>query len=214
MVLGGALFVGIIVYIYIKQTITLPFANALRQDRELQVFAAILFCFGGALLSSVFGISPALGAFVGGMVMRAGKACTWIHNTLHSFRILFVAIFFIGVGLQIDLAFIVENIWPISIMLLGVYLTNHLLNSLMLRLFSCNWAEAFLGGALLAQIGELSFLLSSLGFSLGIIEQYTYSFTISLISLTLVVSPFWIAFSEQLIKWGVSKKVMPAVEKA
>lgn len=202
MIVGGLLFISILVFIYVKKSIKLPFGGALRKDKELQVFAAILFCFGGALLSSLFGISPALGAFVGGMVMHAGKACTWIHDTLHSFRILFVAVFFIGVGLQIDLQFIAANALPILSVLIAVYLTNHLLNSLILRLFSCSWQEAFLGGALLAQIGELSFLVSSLGYSLGMIEEYTFTFTISLISLTLIVSPFWIGLSEQFLKWN------------
>lgn len=207
MIIGGLLCISILVFIYIKKSIRLPFANALRQDHELQVFAAILFCFGGALISSLFGISPALGAFIGGMVMRVGKACNWIHNTLHSFRVLFVAVFFIGVGLQIDIAFIAENMLPILSVLVGVYLTNHLLNALILRLFSCTWQEAFLGGALLAQIGELSFLLSSLAYSLNIIEEYTFTFTISLISLTLIVSPFWIAASEYLLKWKSAEEV-------
>ncbi len=207
MIIGGLLFIGILIYIYAKQTIRLPFAKALQKDHELQVFAAILFCFGGALLSSLFGISPALGAFVGGMVMRAGEACRWIHDTLHSFRILFVAVFFIGVGLQIDIQFIIANALPIFSVLVAVYLTNHLLNSFILRFFTCTWQEAFYGGALLAQIGELSFLLSSLGYSLGIIDEYTFTFSISLISLTLVVSPFWIAASEQFLKWNDSKTV-------
>jgi len=212
MISGGLLFIGILVYIYIKKNIVLPFSEALQQDHELQVFAAILFCFGGALISSIFGLSPALGAFIGGMVMHAGKACTWIHDTLHSFRIIFVAAFFIGVGLQIDLMFIAENAWPICVMLVSVYLTNHLLNSMILKLFSCSWQEAFLGGALLAQIGELSFLLSSLGYSLGIIEQYTYNFTISLISLTLVVSPFYIAVTEKVLDWREEKKLNPILK--
>lgn len=207
MVAGGGLFIAVIVYIYIKKNITLPFADALRKDHELQVSAAILFCFGGAFISSLFGISPALGAFVGGMVMNAGKACRWIHDTLHSFRVLFVAVFFIGVGLQIDLAFIGENAFPIFCVLISVYLTNHLLNSLILYFFSYSWQEAFLGGALLAQIGELSFLISSLAFTLGIIEEYTFTFTISLISLTLIVSPFWIATSEQILKWSTRTRV-------
>jgi CPA2 family monovalent cation:H+ antiporter-2 len=74
-----------------------------------------------------------------------------------------------------------------------------LINALILRLFSCPWKEAFLGGALLAQIGELSFLIASTAYSLNIIESYSYKFTISLISLTLIISPFWISFTEKLI---------------
>ncbi|MGY3792045.1 cation:proton antiporter domain-containing protein [Aquimarina sp. 433] len=199
MILGAILIVGILVYIYIKKTITLPFfSKKIERDHELQVFMAIFLCFGGALFTLVFGLSAALGAFIGGIIMNSAKETDWIHDTLHSFRILFVSFFFISVGLQLDLSFIYKNLWSISIAILVVYLTNHFLNSVILRFFSCNWKEALLGGALLAQIGELSFLLSSTAFSLNIIEDFGYNFTISLISLTLVISPFWIGITEKL----------------
>jgi CPA2 family monovalent cation:H+ antiporter-2 len=88
----------------------------------------------------------------------------------------------------------------IAVTLVAVYLVNHVLNMVVLRLFNESWHDAFVGGALLAQIGELSFLLASAGQSLGIINEFSYQFTISLISLTLIASPFWIAISCQIAK--------------
>ncbi|MDV7186383.1 cation:proton antiporter [Lutibacter sp. TH_r2] len=208
MVVGGLLVMAILVYIYIKRSIKLPFESKLENDHELQVFAAILLCFGGALLASIFGLSPALGAFVGGMVMHVSKATDWIYDTLHSFRVLFVALFFVSIGLQIDFQFIIKNYVVISIVLLSVYLTNHFINSFILKLFSCKWHESILGGALLAQIGELSFLISSSAFSLGILGSFGYKFTISLISLTLLISPFYISSTEKLLKILQKKKLM------
>ncbi|WP_027395097.1 cation:proton antiporter [Aquimarina latercula] len=205
MSVGAILIVVTLIYIYIKGTITLPFSKRIERDHELQVFMAIFLCFGGALVTLVFGLSAALGAFVGGIIINAAKEADWIHDTLHSFRVLFVSFFFISVGLQIDLTFIYNNLWSILITILVVYITNHLLNSLILKVFSCTWKEALLGGALLAQIGELSFLLSSTAFSLGIIEDFGYNFTISLISLTLVISPFWIAITEKIIGYSSNK---------
>lgn len=207
MLTGGAIIIGILIYIYNKKTITLPFSKTIENDHEIQVFVAIFFCFGGALASSIFGLSPALGAFVGGLVMHASKATQWIFDTLDSFRVLFVAIFFISIGLQLDFQFIYQNGLAISVVIVAVYLTNHLINSMVLRLFACPWKEAFLGGALLAQIGELSFLLGSSAYGLGIIESYTYKFTISLISLTLIISPFWITLTETLISKQRRKKI-------
>ena len=199
MVVGGIIIVAILIYIYIKRSITLPFNDKIKDDLELQVFMAILFCFGGALLSSFFGLSAALGAFVGGMVIHVSKGIDWIHSTLHSFRVLFVSLFFVSIGLQINFQFIWENTLVISLVLIAVYITNHLINSIILRLFACTWKEAFLGGAFLAQIGELSFLLSSSAYNNGIIGSYGFDFTIALISLTLIISPLWISLSERLI---------------
>ena len=201
LLIGGAvLFTLTLIYIYVKKEIKIPFAKHVEKDHELQVFIALIFCFGGALLSSFLGLSPALGSFIGGMVMHAGKSTDWIHDTLNSFRILFVSIFFIGVGLQIDVSFILEHYETISLALIGAFFTNHFLNAVILRLFNCSWKEAIMGGAYLAQIGELSFMLCLAAFNLSIISQYTYSFTISLIAITLIISPFWIAITERLLK--------------
>ncbi|GAA4272024.1 cation:proton antiporter [Aquimarina gracilis] len=197
MTTGAVIIVFTLIYIYIKKTITLPFSKKIERDHELQVFMAVFLCFGGALVTLIFGLSAALGAFAGGIIMNAAKETDWIHDTLHSFRILFVSFFFISVGLQIDIPFIYQNFWSILIAILVVYITNHLLNSIILKAFSCNWKEALLGGALLAQIGELSFLLSSTAYGLNIIEDFGYNFTISLISLTLIISPFWIGLTEK-----------------
>ncbi len=212
MTIGGILIVIALIYIYIKRSIRLPFSDKIEHDRELQVFLAILLCFGGALLASLFGLSPALGAFVGGMIMNASKATDWIFATLHSFRVLFVALFFVSIGLQIDFNFIYSNSLAIMIVLLLVYLINHTLNASILRLFSCPWPEALLGGALLAQIGELSFLLSSSAYHLGIIGAYAYNFTISLISLTLIISPFWITITEKIICLYTGKQIQCELE--
>lgn len=198
MIVGGLLVILTLVYVYVRKEVKLPFAKAIESDHEIQVFTALLFCFGGALISVLFGLSPALGAFVGGIVMHAGKATDWIHDTLNSFRILFVAFFFVSVGLQIDFDFLFQNLLAISIATLAVFVTNHFLNAAILRFFSCSWKEAFIGGALLAQIGELSFLLGSEAFSLHIITDFGYKFTICLISVTLLISPFWITISEKL----------------
>jgi CPA2 family monovalent cation:H+ antiporter-2 len=200
LIIGAIVFTLILVYIYVKKEVKIPFSESMERDHELQVFIALIFCFGGALLSVFFGLSPALGSFIGGMVMHAGNATEWIHDTLNSFRVLFVSIFFIGVGLQIDVNFILENLQPILIALAAVFITNHILNTIILRIFSCSWKEAILGGAFLAQIGELSFLLSLAAYNLDIISKFSYSFTISLIAITIIISPFWIAITEKILK--------------
>jgi CPA2 family monovalent cation:H+ antiporter-2 len=199
MLIGGAILIAILIYIYLNKRIDLPFSLKIAKDRELQVFLAIIFCFGGALFTSLFHLSAALGAFVGGMVINAARATGWIHNTLHSFRVIFVALFFVSIGMQLNFGFILDNIWILLAALLAVYLTNQLLNSVILYIFGSNRLEAFLGGAYLAQIGELSFLIAATAYTLGLKSTYAYNFTLSLISLTLIVSPFWVAFVERFV---------------
>jgi len=198
---GGVMIISIIAYIYVKKEIKwIPFKKSISQDHELQVFMAIFYCFAGALIAGLFGISEALGAFVGGLIMHASKATEWIHDAIHSFRILFVAIFFIAIGAQIDLTFISIHWIQITTVLCAVYLTNHLINACILRLYGNQWKAAIYGGALLAQIGELSFLIALTALQSGILSDYAYDFSICLISLTICISPLYILVCKRLLK--------------
>jgi CPA2 family monovalent cation:H+ antiporter-2 len=199
-IIGGCLIFAIITLVYIKKEIHwLPFKKSFAKDHELQVFLALFFCFAGALVASLFGLSEALGAFVGGLIMHAGKATKWIFDAIHSFRILFVAIFFISVGAQIDLLFLRDNAMEIGILLISVFVVNHMINATILRISGNPWSLSLVGGALLSQIGELSFLICVAAFNYGILTQYSYDFTISLISLTICISPLWIIITEKIV---------------
>lgn len=198
-IIGGILIISTIIYIYVKKEITwLPFRKSIMKDHELQVFLALFFCFAGAVIAGMFGISEALGAFVGGLVMHAGKATRWIHDAIHSFRILFVAVFFISIGAQINITFLLDNLLPLGLVLVAVFGLNHAINTLILKMYNNSWREAIFGGAMLAQIGELSFLICITALNLEILTDYAYDFTISLISLTIGISPFWILLTEKI----------------
>lgn len=201
-IIGGVLIIGTIVWIWRKKHITLPFGKRFEKDHELQVFAAMVVCFGFAIITAFFGLSAALGAFVGGMVIHAARSTQWFHESLHSFRVMFVAVFFVSIGMLIDLNFIVENWKMVLAIIVIVYLSNHFINAAVLHYFGRNWKKSFYGGAMLAQIGELSFVLGASAFAAEIITEFTYQLMIVVISLTLLISPFWIS----LTKWMLGKK--------
>ena len=198
-VIGALLILGIFTYLYKKEEIKFPWLETLEEDHEMQVFMAIVFCSAGALAMGALGLSPALGAFVGGIVVHAAKETDWIHDNLLPFRIIFVAVFFISVGAQIDLNFLKENIDVVIILMLIVFVVNQLINSSVLKVFGSDWKNALLGGALLAQIGEMSFLVCFTAFHAEIISAYAYNMGICLISLTLLCSPIWIFGMERMI---------------
>ena len=198
-VLGAIIILGIFVYLYRKESIEFSWLGSLEEDHEMQVFMAIVFCAAGALLMGLLGMSPALGAFVGGIVVHAAKETEWIHDNLHPFRIIFVAVFFISIGAQIDLVFLKDNIQIIAGLMLVVFVLNHLVNGAVLHIFGSPWKEAILGGALLAQIGEMSFLVCFTAYNSKIISEFGYNIGICLISLTLLFSPLWIVITERLL---------------
>ncbi len=191
-IVGGLAIAGLVAFIVRKKTVELPFGELLKSDHELQVFAAGLLCLGFALATGMMGLSSALGAFVAGLLVGSASGTDWVHHTLEPFRVLLVALFFVSIGLLVDLQFIVEHGLVVGLMVIGALATNTLLNALIFRALGRSWRQAFYTGAVLAQIGELSFVLAAVGKSAGIMNDFGYSLAIATIASTLLLSPAWI----------------------
>jgi CPA2 family monovalent cation:H+ antiporter-2 len=199
-IIGGILIVGVIIFILVKKEIKLPFMEYISKDHEMQVFVAFALCFGFSILTTLFGLSSALGAFIAGIVLSSTKSTQWVHDSLNAFKIVFVALFFVSVGMLIDLEFLKENLVTIGVLVLAVFVINNTINVFMIHIFSKDWKISFYAGALLSQIGEFSFILGSTGYYSGIIKNHSYQLIISTIALTLLISPLWIHLTRRLIK--------------
>jgi CPA2 family monovalent cation:H+ antiporter-2 len=191
-VIGAGCLIGLLVRVLIKDKIRLPLAHWLKNDREMQVFGALFFCFSLALFSGLFELSTALGAFIGGIVVNAGRETQWIHHQLEPFKVIFIALFFVSIGLLLNLVFLWDNIGIVLLLVLLTFLLNTLVNSCILRLLGGSWTESFYAGVLLSQIGEFSFILAAVGKQAGIVTNYGYQLSISVITLSLIMSPIWI----------------------
>ncbi len=198
--IGAAAMAAIIAYIAVKETIHLPLGKYLGNDHEIQVFAALCICLGLSLLTGLAQLSTALGAFVGGMVIGAAKETQWVHHSLESFRIVFVALFFVSIGMLVDLSFIQNHWLQVGALVILVIITNTFINGAILRMLGDNWRDSLYAGTLLSQIGEFSFVLAAVGIQSSIITNYGYQMTIAVISITLLVSPPWIMLVKLLLK--------------
>lgn len=209
-VLGGVLIIAITAWIVIKEEIKLPWLRYLGKDHEMQVFVALGICFGMAFITGITQLSAALGAFVGGMIVSSAKETAWVHSSLSSIRTIFIALFFVSVGMLIDPDFIVENWILISTLILLVLLTNTFINGLILKLLGESWPISIYGGSLLSQIGEFSFIIASVGYQMKIIQAPTYKLTITIIALTLLISPLWISLIKLFFKLNIKNTGAPA----
>ncbi len=197
---GGVLIIIGLLYLLKKKTIHLPFSKLFQEDHELQVFMGLLVCFGMALCTSLFGLSAGLGAFIAGLFMNAVPSNQWLHDSLHSFRVVLISVFFLSIGMLIDLSFLKDNLAVVGLIVFGIFLSNQLINSTSLRLLKCSWKESLFGGALLAQIGEFSFVLISIGYQNEIIQFYSYQITIIVISITIFLGPLWATVMRKALK--------------
>jgi CPA2 family monovalent cation:H+ antiporter-2 len=198
---GAAVLIAVIVgYIAIKNTIHLPLGRILGEDLDMHVFAALAICLGLSLLTGLAGLSTALGAFVAGMLIGAAKETRWVHNSLEPFRVLFVALFFVSIGMLVDLGFLQSHWYQVGALIVLVLITNTFINAVILRMLGDNWRDSIYAGTLLSQIGEFSFLLAAVGIQAHIISDYAYQMTIVVISMSLLLSPAWIMLVKYVLK--------------
>tara|TARA_R110002096_G_scaffold115862_5_gene250725 strand:+ start:417 stop:1640 length:1224 start_codon:yes stop_codon:yes gene_type:complete len=197
-IVGAVLLGALLAVIAKRDKLHLPFGKLLRADHEFQVFAAFLLCFGFAWITALLGLSTAMGAFVAGVVVAAARETDWVHRSLDPFRVLFVALFFVSVGLLIDLQFLRENWVAVSILVVATMLLNTVINAVMLRMLGRRWPTAWAIGALLAPVGEFSFVLAAVGRAGGIISEFAYQGILGVIGCTLLLSPLWSAIVTRL----------------
>lgn len=190
---GAGLAIALLAWMMAGRVVRLPLSRYLRRDRELQVFLAFGLCLGFALLFGLFKLSSALGAFLAGMLVGAARETNWVHHRLEPFRVMFVALFFVSVGLLVDMGFVLDNFWLVGGVTLAVFCVNTLINAAIFRGLGDPWSYSFFAGAHLAQIGEFSFVLAAAGATQGLIPAFTYKLVIAVIALSLVLSPAWIS---------------------
>lgn len=198
-ILGTIIFISIII-ILLRKPIKLPFSRIVHKDHELQVFLAILFCLTGALISEFFGLSMAMGAFVAGILVSTNKDTHWVKNALLPFKVIFLAFFFIYIGILINIKFIIQNYIHIIIWVLFIFIINTIINTIVLMLLDNSFKESVYISAVLAQAGEFGFLIIDIGYKNKILQLYEYNLAISVIALTIILSPFWIKIIKKIMK--------------
>ena len=196
---GAVVLIGIAAWVFTRDHVRLPFAARLRADHELQVFAALMLCFGLALFSGELGLSTALGAFVAGLVVSSARETDWVHRSLEPFRVVFVAVFFVSIGMLIDLHYVRENLLKLGLLVVLIVAVNTVLNALILKFLGSSWRRAGYAGALLSQIGEFSFILAAMAHTENMLPDGEYNLIVAVIALSLVLSPAWISLCKRLL---------------
>jgi len=188
--LGGAALLALVAWLMRRPHWHFP--RALRQSLDKKIMLGLLLCFSAAALTAEIGLSAPFGAFLAGMVLHASDQAEWVEEHLRSLYVVFVAIFFMSVGMLVSLDFVYAHIGTLALITLIVFVVNSGINALILRLLGETWSMALLTGGLLSQIGEFSFLLASMGLGLGLLTQDGHQMAMAVIALSLMLSPLWL----------------------
>ncbi len=186
-------------------------ARSFLNDESLLVVSLGL-CLGMVILATKAGFSSALGAFVMGSILAETMEAEKIEHLVQPVKNLFGAIFFVSVGMMIDLSILGTYIFPIIIITLVVIFGQVIFATSGVLLSGQPLKIAIQSGFSLAQIGEFSFIIASLGLTLGVISDFIYPVIVSVSVITIFVTPYLIKFSEPAYKF-IDKKIPSSWQK-
>ena len=192
-----------------REPIRLPFGRWIIGDHDLTPLAALAPCFAAATISGLMGLSAAYGAFLAGLFIGASSDRQAIIEATRPIQSVLLMVFFLSIGLLMDLHYIWHNLGAMLVLLLVITLGKTALNVAVLRLLGEPWTRAFLTGVVLGQIGEFSFVLAALGLGNGLIEQDGHRLVVTVIALSLIISPLWVDVARRLhalVERGISNR--------
>jgi monovalent cation:H+ antiporter-2, CPA2 family len=166
------------------------------RSKEMLLVTVLGLCFGFCLLVATLGYSVGLGAFVMGAVIAESRELRAIEALVEPIRDMFSAIFFVAVGLLLDPAVMVAYAGPIAVITVAVVTGKVLACGLGAFVTGQPGRTAMRVGMSLAQIGEFSFIIASLGVTLGVTSGFLYPVAVAVSAVTTFLTPYLIRLSD------------------
>lgn len=188
-----------------RDRVVLPLSHWIVSRQEVIPLAALAFCFTWATLSGAIGLSTAYGAFIAGLIVGNSNVRVALHKAVEPIQTILLMVFFLSIGLLIDINYIIEHWKNVLIVLSVVTVLKTTGNIAILKMLGEPWDRAFHSGVVMAQIGEFSFVLVAAGLAANVITDEGYRLMISVIALSLLVSPMWLAIARKLHNIAVAK---------
>ena len=167
-------------------------------NKETLLILAIGLCLGMVVLANEVGFSSALGAFIMGSILAETTQGHKIEQVISSTRDLFGAIFFVSVGMLIDPKILFQYGGPVLLLTLSLVLGKLLFVTGGALLAGRPLKQAIQAGTSMTQIGEFSFIIATLGLSLGVISDYLYPIAVGVSVLTTFFTPFMMRLAEPI----------------
>ena len=159
---------------------------------EVMLIVALGMCCAMAVFSTKVGFSSAFGAFIMGSILAETVEAERIEKLVEPVKNLFGAIFFVSVGMLVDPNIIMEYALPIMALVLTILVGQGIFGSISFMLGGESLKSAMRCGFSMAQIGEFSFIIASLGLSLGVISDFLYPVVVAVSVITTFLTPYMI----------------------
>ena len=159
---------------------------------EVLLIVSLGMCCGMAVVSTKVGFSSAFGAFIMGSILAETVEAEKIEKLVEPVKNLFGAIFFVSVGMLVDPQILISYAFPIIALVLTILIGQAVFGSFSFMLGGESLKSAMRCGFSMAQIGEFSFIIASLGLSLSVISDFLYPVVVAVSVITTVLTPYMI----------------------
>ncbi len=186
---------------------------ARRRSNELFVLNVLLITLGLAYLTSLAGLSLALGAFLAGMLISETEYRYQVEEDIKPFRDILLGLFFVTVGMMLDLPAVAERWWVVGLAVLLIVLVKFGLIVALARAFGGTQSTALRTGLCLAQAGEFGFVLLANAGGVGFMSSAMLQALLAAMILSMLASPFIIAASDRIVmRFSASEWMLRSLE--
>jgi CPA2 family monovalent cation:H+ antiporter-2 len=161
-----------------------------RKNADLFIAATLLVIAAASMAASAAGLSLALGAFLAGLLFAETPYRHTIEADIAPFKGLLLGLFFLSVGMNINIAAVIDTPLRIAISVVGLFVIKGIIIYGLARLFGVTRPASAESAILLGQGGEFAFVVIGLAISIGLLEQPIAQFMLIVVSITLIVTPF------------------------
>ena len=177
-------------------------------NEETLLITSLALCFGMVVAASLAGFSAAFGAFVMGSILAETVEAEQIEHLVAPVKNLFGAIFFVSVGMMVDVNLIIEYIVPILSIIAAIMLGQTILSTCGFLLSGQSLKTSMQCSFSLTQIGEFAFILATLGTSLHVTSDFLYPIVVAVSVFTTFTTPYMIRLAEPA--YNVVARILPA----
>lgn len=181
------------------------------RSRELFITTIILLCLGIALLTSRFGLSLALGAFLAGLVISESEYAHQATADVLPFKESFIGLFFVSVGMLMNIGYMADNCLLIAIAVTLIFGLKVITGLAAPLLSGAPLRPSIHTGLGLAQVGEFSFVLAIAGKASGLIAEDFYQIFLSSSVVTMIMTPFVLKSASFISGWLTSRRLLKKI---
>lgn len=181
----------VVVLFIVGRRVVGPGFRFFAKQRQPEVFMALtlLITLGIAGATAAAGLSMALGALLAGLLLAETEYRHEVEITIEPFKGLLMGLFFMTVGMGIDIRALFHNLFWVLLSVIGLMGIKTLITAIILQQGRLSWAQALEGGLLLSQGGEFAFIVIGYAASMGLLQEEVSQFVLLVVSLTLLLTP-------------------------